>query len=63
MYKIVSAQEAVKVIKSNDRIYIQAAAAAPQILINAMTERASELKTLKSAIYILKAKHPMLIPI
>jgi acyl-CoA hydrolase len=44
MYKAVSAEEAVKVIKSGDRIYIQAAAAAPQILINAMTERHSELK-------------------
>lgn len=47
MYKIVSAQEAVKIIKSNDRIYIQAAAAAPQMLINAMTERASELRNVE----------------
>ena len=30
MYKAVTAEEAVKIIKSNDRIYIQAAAAAPQ---------------------------------
>jgi len=44
MYKAVSAHEAVKIIKSGDRVYIQAAAAAPQILINAMTERHSELK-------------------
>ena len=29
MYKIVSAEEALKVVKSNDRVYIQAAAAAP----------------------------------
>jgi len=44
MYQAVSAVEAVKIIKSGDRVYIQAAAAAPQILINAMTARYSELK-------------------
>ncbi|MFK5890238.1 MAG: acetyl-CoA hydrolase/transferase C-terminal domain-containing protein [Flavobacteriaceae bacterium] len=47
MYKAVSAEEAVKIIKSGDRIYIQAAAAAPQILINAMTARHSELKNVE----------------
>ena len=30
MYKVVSAAEAVKVIKSNNRVYVQAAAAAPE---------------------------------
>lgn len=44
MYKAVSAAEAVKVIKSYDRIYIQAAAAAPQELINAMSARHEELR-------------------
>ncbi len=44
MYKFVSAEEAVKVIKSNDRVYLQAAAAAPQALIRAMTARAEELR-------------------
>ncbi len=44
MYKAVSAEQAVKIIKSNDRVYIQAAAAVPQELINAMTERHEELK-------------------
>jgi acyl-CoA hydrolase len=47
MYKSVSAEEAVKIIKSNDRIYIQAAAAAPQVLINAMTKRHEELKSVE----------------
>ncbi|NCO63103.1 MAG: acetyl-CoA hydrolase/transferase family protein [Flavobacteriales bacterium] len=47
MYKIVSAEEAVKVIKSNDRVYIHAAAAAPQVLIQAMTQRFSELKNVE----------------
>ncbi|MCL4119214.1 UNVERIFIED_CONTAM: hypothetical protein GTU68_021256 [Idotea baltica] len=44
MYKSVSAEDAVKVIKSNSRVYLQAAAAAPQVLINAMTARHEELK-------------------
>ena len=43
MSKYVTAAEAVKVVKSGDRIYLQAAAAAPTILANALTERASEL--------------------
>jgi acyl-CoA hydrolase len=58
MYKIVSAEEAVKVIKSNDRIYIQAAAAAPQILINAMTARASELKNVEVCHLHIEGKTP-----
>lgn len=44
MYKAVTAEHAVKIIKSNDRVYIQAAAAAPQELINAMSARHEELK-------------------
>ncbi len=47
MYKSVSAAEAVKVIKSNDRVYIQAAAAAPQELINAMSARHEELRNVE----------------
>jgi acyl-CoA hydrolase len=44
MYKAVTAEEAVKVVKSNDRVYIQAAASVPQELIDAMTERHEELR-------------------
>ncbi len=47
MYHPISAADAVKVIKSGDRIYIQAAAAAPKSLINAMTERFNELKNVE----------------
>ncbi|WP_298365290.1 acetyl-CoA hydrolase/transferase C-terminal domain-containing protein [uncultured Lutibacter sp.] len=47
MYKSVTAEEAVKVIKSNDRVYIQAAAAAPQVLINAMSARHEELRNVE----------------
>lgn len=44
MYSPITAEEAVKVIKSNSRIYIQAAAAAPQSLIQAVSARHEELK-------------------
>ncbi|WP_159022716.1 acetyl-CoA hydrolase/transferase family protein [Formosa sp. L2A11] len=47
MYKCVSAAEAVKVIKSNDRVYLHAAAAVPQLLVNALTERHDELRNVE----------------
>ncbi|HPF98016.1 MAG: acetyl-CoA hydrolase/transferase C-terminal domain-containing protein [Flavobacteriaceae bacterium] len=47
MYTPVSAEEAVKAIKSNDRVYVQAAAAVPQVLINAMTARHEELRNVE----------------
>lgn len=47
MSKYVTAEDAVKVVKSNDRVYVQAAAAAPSVLTNALTERASELQNVE----------------
>jgi len=47
MGKYVTAEEAVKIVKSGDRVYLQAAAAAPTILANALTERASELRNVE----------------
>lgn len=47
MYKNVSAEDAVKIIKSNQRIYVQAAAATPNILTNALTERHAELRNVE----------------
>jgi acyl-CoA hydrolase len=44
MTKYVSADEAVKLIKSGDRVLVQAACATPQTLLKAMTARASELR-------------------
>lgn len=44
MAKATTAADAVGVIKSSDRVFIHGIAAAPQQLINAMTERASELR-------------------
>ncbi|MEH1007133.1 MULTISPECIES: acetyl-CoA hydrolase/transferase family protein [unclassified Winogradskyella] len=47
MYKTVTAEEALKVVKSNDRVYIQAAAAAPQALVKALSARHEELRNVE----------------
>lgn len=47
MGKYVSASEAVKIVQSNNRVYVQAAAAAPTVLTTALTERAAELKNVE----------------
>lgn len=47
MSKYVTAEEAVKVVKSGDRVYLQAAAAAPTLLTNALADRASELRNVE----------------
>lgn len=43
----VTAEEAVKIIKSNDRVFIHGVAAAPQELIRAMTARSAELRNVE----------------
>lgn len=43
----VSAEEAVKIVKSNDRVYLHAAAAMPQVLVNALTARHEELRNVE----------------
>lgn len=47
MSKYVTAAEAVKIVKSGDRVYVQAAAATPTVLTKALAERASELKNVE----------------
>ena len=47
MLKYVTAEEAVKIVESNNRVYVQAAAATPTLLTNALTNRASELKNVE----------------
>jgi acyl-CoA hydrolase len=47
MSKYVTATEAVKVVKSNDRVYVQAAAATPTVLTKALAERAAELRNVE----------------
>jgi len=47
MSKYVTADEAVKVVKSNDRVYVQAAAATPTVLTKALANRAAELRNVE----------------
>lgn len=47
MYKSVTAEEALKIVKSNDKIYIHAAAAAPSVLIKALADRHDELRNVE----------------
>ena len=47
MSRTVTAEEAVSVIKSGDRVFIHSVAAAPKRLIEAMTARASELRVVE----------------
>ncbi|WP_415063197.1 acetyl-CoA hydrolase/transferase family protein [Bdellovibrio sp.] len=47
MAQFVSAQEALKVVKSGNNVFIQTAAATPQQLVKALTARASELRDVK----------------
>lgn len=47
MKDFVSAEEAVKLIKSNDRIFIQGGAATPNLLIDAMIKRHLELENVE----------------
>lgn len=44
MYKSITAYEALKVVKSGDRVFIHSVAQAPQILIEALVNRADELR-------------------
>ncbi len=47
MYKSIPAAEAVKIIKSNDKVYVHAASAAPHLLLNALAERHEELRNVE----------------
>lgn len=44
---ITTASEAVKLIKSNDRVFIHTAAGTPQLLIDALTDRGKELQNVE----------------
>jgi len=46
-HKVVSAAQAVRFIESGHRVYIQGMAAAPHVLIDAMTARAGELRNVE----------------
>ncbi len=46
-YGAISAAEAVRIVKTGDRIFLQTAAATPQKLVNALVERADELRNVE----------------
>ena len=58
--KFVSAEEAVKLIQSGDHIYVQGSTSTPEVLLDAMTARAHELKdvTVYSGFGISKREAP-----
>jgi len=45
--KLVSAPEAIRVVRSGDRVYIHSVAAAPRALITALAERAADLRNVE----------------
>ncbi len=47
MTQYTTAEEAVKIITSNSRVYVQAAAAAPEVLVKALAARAGELRNVE----------------
>ena len=47
MSRTVSAEEAVRVIKSGDRVYVHTGAASPRVLVGAMVARAPELRVVE----------------
>lgn len=55
-FTYVTPQQAVQVVKSYDRIYVQAAGATPKILTDALAQRAHELKGVEVS-HILTADH------
>ena len=56
----VSADEAVKLIKSYDKIYVQGSGSIPEVLLSALVKRAGELKgvELYSGFAIAKGESP-----
>jgi acyl-CoA hydrolase len=60
--KIVSAEEAVQVIKSGDRVYISGNAASPYVLINALAARKDELEDVEVVHVLLLGEDPLSAP-
>ncbi|EDP71832.1 4-Hydroxybutyrate CoA-transferase [Flavobacteriales bacterium ALC-1] len=46
-FKVVTAEEAVSIVKSNDRVFFQGAAMTPNLLIDTLSERYNELKNVE----------------
>jgi len=57
--KLVTAEEAVSDIKSNDRIYISGNAATPYVLLNALAERKDNLNDVELVHVLLLGEDPL----
>lgn len=57
--KIISAEEAVSAIKSNDRVYISGNAATPYVLMKALASRKDELKDVELTHVLLLGEDPL----
>jgi len=57
--KLVTAEEAVSVIKSSDRVYISGNAATPYVLMNALASRKDELEDVELAHVLLLGEDPL----
>ena len=60
--RIVTPQEAVAGIRSGDQVYVQCAAAAPSVLLDALVERASELREVSMVHLHIEGPGPHLAP-
>lgn len=61
-YPYISAQEAVKMIRSNDRVFVHGAAATPTVLLEALAERAAELRNVQTIHLHLEGPMPLANP-
>ena len=59
---VVSVEEAVGVVKSNDRIYLSGNAATPLLLTNALAQRAPELSNVEVNHILLLGNDPLSTP-
>ncbi|MGD2245094.1 MAG: acetyl-CoA hydrolase/transferase C-terminal domain-containing protein [Candidatus Aminicenantes bacterium] len=60
--KLVTAEEAVSVIKSKDRVYISGNAATPYVLMNTLAERKDDLENVELVHVLLLGEDPLSIP-
>ncbi len=60
--KLVTAEEAVSVIKSHDRVYISGNAATPYTLMNALASRRDELQAVELVHVLLLGRDPLSVP-
>ena len=62
MYEAVTPQKAVEVVKSHDRVFVHSVAAAPDVLLDALVERAPELRNVEMVHLHIEGKAPHTAP-